>query len=87
MKTQFMKQEDVTLLVAREDAAFTLEPLVDAMLGKGMTAEHIVDAAKRVMRLSVSDSNAKLSAAKLDAQARSVVQKLIKRMPAAIARA
>src|SRR5258708_1251617 len=85
-------QEKLALSVAREDAAFVLEPLVDVLLGKGLTAAEIQGAvaasAKRVLRLSLSDAGlpvtrrdgVKLRVAKLATEAQTVTKKLIDRL-------
>jgi hypothetical protein len=84
VKTAFMSEENVALFLAREDAAYTLEPIVDALLGNGLTAaqvnDAVADSAKRVLKISLSESGVKRSVAELDVEAQSVAKKLIDRL-------
>jgi len=83
-KTKFMAKEGVVLFVAREDASYTLEPLVDCLLGEGLTAAQVTDAvaasAKRVLKISLSENGLKRSVAELDVEAQAIAVKLIDRL-------
>ena len=89
MKTQTpvvktYNQEKLALFVAREDAGYILEPLVDCLLGKGLTAAQVTDAvaasAKRVLKISLSEGNVKRSVAEIDVEAQIVATKLFARL-------
>jgi hypothetical protein len=84
VKTKFVSEEKLTLFVAKEDAEYVLEPLVDSLLANGLTAAQVLDAvaasAKRVLRLSVSGSSVRLSVAEWDAEAQRIAKKLIERV-------
>jgi hypothetical protein len=78
-------KNNVALFVAREDAGYVLEPLVDSLLGMGLTQAQIVDgvaaSAKRVLKISDSENGVKRSVAELDVEAQAVAVKLIDRQP------
>jgi hypothetical protein len=84
VKTKFMSEDKVALFVAKEDAEYVLEPLVDSLLSNGLTAAQVMDAvaasAKRVLRLSVSGSSVRLSVGEWDAEAQRVAKKIIDRL-------
>ena len=79
-----MSKEELALFVAKEDAGYMLEPLVDSLLANGLTQAQVLDAvadsAKRIMKVSVSDSPLKMSVAEWDAEAQRVAKKLIERL-------
>jgi tRNA G26 N,N-dimethylase Trm1 len=83
-KSNTKQQISTALFVARNDAEYVLEPLVDSLLSNGLTQAEVLDAvaasAKRALRVSVSDSNFKLSVAEWDAEAQRVAKKLIERL-------
>jgi hypothetical protein len=84
VKTQFMSEEGVVLFLAKDDAGYILEPLVESLLGMGLTQAQIVDAvaasAKRVLKISYSENGIKRSVAEFDAEAQTVAKKLIDRL-------
>jgi hypothetical protein len=68
-----MEKISVHLSVAREDVAFILGPTAKTMLAEGKTPAQVTDilmeSAKRVVRISLSDANEKLSVTERDAEA------------------
>jgi hypothetical protein len=76
--------KQLALFVARDDASFFLEPLVDSLLANGLTAAQIQDAvaasARRVLRACLCDADVKLGAGKLDVEAQRIATKLIDRL-------
>ncbi|MCU1240994.1 MAG: hypothetical protein JWO71_1720 [Candidatus Acidoferrum typicum] len=92
MKTAFMSEENVALFIAKDGAGDILEPLVDALLGKGLTAAEIQGAvaasAERALRISLTDLGLPVSVKRgvmlrtttVKAEARSVAKKLIQRL-------
>jgi hypothetical protein len=68
-----MEKISVHLSVAREDVAFILEPAAKAMLAEGKTPAQVTDvlmeSAKRVLRISLSDAGEKLSVGERDIEA------------------
>jgi hypothetical protein len=92
VKTQYMTKEEHALFIAKDDAGDVLEPLVDALLGKGLTATEIQGAvaasAERVLRISLSDAGLPVSVKRgvllrtttVKAEAQRVAKKLIDRL-------
>ena len=90
MKTQ--SKEKLALFVARDDAAYILEPLVDGVMAEGLEGKPLLDAvaasAERVLRASLTDAGlpvgvstgVKLRTTTLNAEARRIAKKLIKRL-------
>jgi hypothetical protein len=85
-------KEKHALWIAKDDAGDVLEPLVDALLGKGLTAAEIRGAvaasAERVLRISLTDRGLPVSVKKgvmlrtttVKAEAQRVAKKLIQRL-------
>jgi hypothetical protein len=85
-------QEKHSLFIAKDGAADILEPLVNALLGKGLTAAQIQDAvtasAERALRISLTDQGLPISLKRgvilrtttVKAEAQSVAKKLIDRL-------
>jgi hypothetical protein len=69
------------LWLPKHDADFTLEPIVKALVSSGLPKDKALDAlteaAKRVLRLAVSDADLKLVHAELDGDARQVAEGLL----------
>jgi hypothetical protein len=92
VKTLFMNAEKLALFVAKEDAEHVLEPLVDSLLGNGLTQAEVLDAvaasAERVLRTSLTDAGlpvsqrtgVKLRTTTVDREAQHVAKKLIERL-------
>jgi hypothetical protein len=85
IQTAMSSEDSVALFVARSDAEYVLEPIVDALLAHGLTKDQILEklavSVKRAMRLSVDDnSDLKLSVTEWDAEALPVADKLVARL-------
>jgi hypothetical protein len=85
-------QEKLALCVARDDAGFFLEPLVDSLLANGLTGAQVIKAvaasAERVLRASLTDAGlpanlytgVKLRTTTVKAEARRIAMAMIKRL-------
>jgi hypothetical protein len=90
VKTQ--SKEKLALCVARDDAGYILEPLVDSLLANGLTGAQVSKAvaasAERVLRASLTDAGLPvnlhtgviLRTTTVAAEARRIAKKLIQRL-------
>lgn len=90
MKTQ--SKEKLALCVARDDAGYILEPVVDGVMAQGLEGKPLLDAvaasAERLLRASLTDSGlavnvrtgVQLRTTTIKAEARRIAKALIERL-------